>query len=325
MTRLESRPIADTRVYAQDTKPSDRRDGILWVDTSDPSRPVAVFSEDSGQFEPVKTDVPLFVTQEAVSFTEADVTTAGDSISLQSGTWQLSRNWYSCGTMSSSAYSSDGDEVGLQFTPKRDFSGGVQVELGSYRLSEGSYTARLYEGDTTGTVLWSNQATYGPGDQITMPEPLTGGTSYTVTIESHHSGDFGRDSVSLPVETNDYTIDRHWDKDTWRTSQQRGIKRLTPLAGTQGSVRVMFDSIPDDLTTWDIATWQQYQNDGTVTVDVETDDGTGWTTLNADVLPPVDISDVPVDHDVRVNISVSRPSEADASPQIPYVARRGER
>lgn len=39
-------------VYAQDTAPSDTRDGVLWVDTSEASRPVYVYSSDTGQWEP---------------------------------------------------------------------------------------------------------------------------------------------------------------------------------------------------------------------------------------------------------------------------------
>lgn len=52
MAGMSSSAMAETRVYAQDTEPSDRRDGILWVDTSETSRPVYVFSTATDQFEP---------------------------------------------------------------------------------------------------------------------------------------------------------------------------------------------------------------------------------------------------------------------------------
>lgn len=52
MTRMESRPVQITQVYAQDTAPTDERDGVLWVDTSEPSRPVYAYSSDTADWEP---------------------------------------------------------------------------------------------------------------------------------------------------------------------------------------------------------------------------------------------------------------------------------
>lgn len=50
---MNSSPIADRVVYAQDTQPDDTRDGILWVDTSSGSRETKVYSSDTETWEPV--------------------------------------------------------------------------------------------------------------------------------------------------------------------------------------------------------------------------------------------------------------------------------
>lgn len=56
MTNLGgSRSLADTRVYAQDTEPTDNRDGVMWVDTSGSDRPTYVYSTDTEAWEPVAT------------------------------------------------------------------------------------------------------------------------------------------------------------------------------------------------------------------------------------------------------------------------------
>lgn len=52
MTRMNSRPVSQTVVFAQDTQPSAARDGLLWVDTSESSRPVYVYSSTTSSWEP---------------------------------------------------------------------------------------------------------------------------------------------------------------------------------------------------------------------------------------------------------------------------------
>lgn len=53
MTLGGSRSITDQRVYAQDTQPTDERDGVLWVDTSQSARPMSVYSASTAAWEPV--------------------------------------------------------------------------------------------------------------------------------------------------------------------------------------------------------------------------------------------------------------------------------
>lgn len=48
---LSSQTLADTRVYAQDTQPTDERDGIIWVDTSVSPRDTFVYSSASNSWE----------------------------------------------------------------------------------------------------------------------------------------------------------------------------------------------------------------------------------------------------------------------------------
>lgn len=48
---LNSQTLADTRIYAQDTQPTDERDGIIWVDTSVSPRDTYVYSNSSNSWE----------------------------------------------------------------------------------------------------------------------------------------------------------------------------------------------------------------------------------------------------------------------------------
>lgn len=50
---MTSTSIQDQRVYAQDTQPSDTRDGIIWIDTSVSPRKQYVYSTDSSSWESV--------------------------------------------------------------------------------------------------------------------------------------------------------------------------------------------------------------------------------------------------------------------------------
>lgn len=50
---LQSTTIYDRRVYAQDTEPSDKRDGNLWVDTSASPPDTKTYDADTGVWEPV--------------------------------------------------------------------------------------------------------------------------------------------------------------------------------------------------------------------------------------------------------------------------------
>jgi len=59
MTRMNSRPIQSSVVFAQDTEPTSTVDGILWVNTSDPSRPTSVYSSDTENWEPVGAGIPI--------------------------------------------------------------------------------------------------------------------------------------------------------------------------------------------------------------------------------------------------------------------------
>lgn len=53
MGRMNTRPVVQTQVYAQDTEPSDTRDGVLWVDTSVSPRVTKVYSADTASWEEV--------------------------------------------------------------------------------------------------------------------------------------------------------------------------------------------------------------------------------------------------------------------------------
>lgn len=326
---LESTPISDRRIYAQDTQPADTRDGVLWVDTTTQERQLSVYSEATGQWEPVKTDVPVMVTQEAVSFGESNVTVSHDGTQISGGAVELLTDSSTYPDESANDTGTDYSYfVGVIINPNEPVH---KVECTTFESMDTRVDeARLRRHDD-GTLLDTAALSGGGQETFTLTADLEPGTDYRVHVgNSSGSHDYRRDTGPSYPYTSAYGDVTHgsvsYNAPNISTNNKWNIASVTfhhkSLSGTS---TVQFDSIPADLSAWDIATWQEAANDGAITTDIETNDGSGWTVYQTDAIPPYDISDLTADTDVRVTATLSRNAMADASPQLPYVARRGER
>ena len=92
-----------------------------------------------------------------------------------------------------------------------------------------------------------------------------------------------------------------------------------PQSTTNGDVLVQWDEgTPDDIDSWDLATYQRTLDGETVTVDIE--DSTG-TVLKSDVSKDTDISDIAASTDVQLRANISRNNTSN-NPTLDYAARR---
>lgn len=319
MSGMSSRPVQQTVIYPQPTQPTDERDGVLWVDTSTESRQLSVYSEATSQWEPVKTDVPFLVTQEAVSYTETGVSVAHNGTEVRNGTVVLQ----SSGTGNIVSRNADDDtfgtsgKVGLKINPNTGL-GGVTVSKSS--MVSGITHAYLMTGDASAVL---DTATFDGGSTAALKAPMEAGTQYIVAADADGSS---------------YTT--AWDKSfnsPWAgTDLDITGGYSPPLAGEPGNLNdleghtfdgpgdatVSWDSLPEDLAAWDIATWQVDLGDGSMTTAVEYNDGSGWSTLQADAVAPYDVSGLDPETDVRL---VHDLDTTGMSPRVSYDARRGER
>lgn len=319
---LESTPIQAKVVLPQDTKPDIQEDGVIWVDTSQESRPIAVYSTDTGQWEPVKTDVPVLVTQEAVSYAETEVTVKNNDAQITGGTLQLADST-TTGTEVSrdpdNSTASTGKRNGLVVNPNEDLDG--------LRLTVSGSTSGVTTGyieDTGGNVLAQAEISDGYADVLT---PLTAGTDYYVTMDAGGSTYTSAwdGSPSFPYTGPEVDIVDGVDGGS-TIDRAYNVLSVQPVTQpTEGYALVEWDSIPDDLTAWDIATWQRDRNGGTVRTDIHTNDGSGWSVLVKDVVAPYDISSIDPGTDVRLAHRMWRDTGGDPSPVFSYSARRGER
>lgn len=319
MADMASRPVQQKIVYAQTTQPTDERDGVMWIDTSVETRPLHVYSETSSQWEKVSAEVPILVTQEAVSFGESGTVLNQDGTHLTNGALEIPdtapRSEGSLGDINN-----DSAETGLIVTPKAS----VDSLTATPSSNNAGITRHRLIRDSDGTVLETINAGV---ESVTFSTSLSAGATYRVIADAEGATyDHARQQVdNAPFSYPAITVEEGYYNNGgaslyWYTYES--VEMPDILSGT---ATVGFGSIPTDLSAWDIQTWQQYENQGSVTADVEVDDGSGWSTHATDVLPPVDISGVDSSHDVRASLTLSRSAESDTSPQIPYVARRGER
>lgn len=327
---LESTAIFDRRVYAQDTAPDDERDGVIWVDTSVANRTMYTYSADSAAWEQVSSDVPVLVTQEAVSFDESGVT-QGTHSALKAKNGSVGFDSAVDATTSRTADNNTANytdtEKGVEFNPNQALNR-LYFTVSANTGTE-DWRSQLYDAESGDLLVEQQHTAVGAGDTLSVDHPMSEGHTYAICLADPADGtssSFGYYDETFPISGTALDI---VDGSSGGSSSNYRAFCVNDLRGvydaTRGQRSIGFSSIPTDLSAWDIATWQYDAQDGTIEeMRVETNDGTGWATHTSG-LPPVDISGVPTDSDVRVWFDLSRPSTTETGPEIPYVARRGER
>lgn len=321
---MGSRAVADRLMYAQDTQPADTRDGVVWVDTSDPNNPMFTYSVDEGGWVPATPEIGFFVTQEAISFTETGVVTTHDKTGISNG--EVTMDDTKDGTFVTENVTdvtgSDSWSKGLIIQPNVDLDG---IRCVANSANSGASRVDLHNHDTGDLVgRKTADSPYGGGTHKFV-EPLTAGVNYRLTYAGGGSSwTYTKGDIIgwTPDTSADIDVIEGHDStgDPWVWDKITALHAVTSAQCTLG-----FDTIPDELSAWDMAQWQFDVLDGSLTFDVETNDGSGWVTYSSNVRPPYDISDVGPTLDVRLVANYSKPGVNAASPVITYNARRGER
>lgn len=325
MTGLErGQPLTDTRVYAQDAKPTDTRDGVLWVDTADPARTVYVYSVDSAQFERVSPETSISRTDSAVSFTESDVTLGHSGTKVANGYLQL-LDQYLGSTASRPADNStftNSGERGIYFKPNKAHQG-VRFTLSGN--NDGSMTT-LYVRTKAGTLLDSVTVNGTPGEVIEFTNlNLTVGNEYSV------SGDAGGASftagntsnAAYPYTSGYVDITAYYNTGNYSATSSNAfiisdVEVFEQEPQTSGTTTIEFPS-PPDINAWDVATFIKHVHGGTAEVDVI--DGAGNVKIS-NISRGHDISALNPGTNVGFQVRLTRPTTADASPHLHSVYRR---
>lgn len=319
---MESSALFDQRVYAQDTEPPDERNGNIWVNTSTDNNQVLVYSTNTGNWEPVSEGTPIFVTQEALTFQETDLDLSNTKTGVDNGSVTLVKE--SPTTRPSDNNSTEGtdDDDGIVINPNRELYG----ITGELTPGTTEVVVELRNTSNNSVIASSNG---NRNFSIEPPNPLQPDTEYTLAALIGGTDSLGEKdtNVSYPYTGGALDIVAGWDGfvDDKSSSTISAINNVGPIyPPDNGSATIGFSPIPKDLVVWDRFSWQYDEKEGSLSVDIETNDGTGWNTYSTNVIPPVSISEVPTNNNVRIVVTYNKTKDENP-PVISYAVRRGER
>ena len=323
MTRLESRAIADTRVYAQDTRPSDTRDGIIWIDTSQTPRQTKVYDQSTGGWENIAPD-EILVTDYAESFAESNLTVSHFNTRVNNEQIELEPA-SSTGTLqpNDSTHSNGYDhKKGAWFRPKTDGWEGVRIN--SVMGTDSEWTT-LYLLDAAGNVLAEKSVSpYNTPHEITAKTPLEAGVDYAVAVDAGTSNWWSnfRDvsgNETYPYENTDFTIFAGYSNGGQSSDWLWELMDLELYNGPyNGEATVQWDY--PDVFGWDKLTYQALRENETVDVYVEEYDGSSWVEA-AGPMSRGDEIPTTADRNMRFRVEFFRESTANA-PILESIARR---
>lgn len=317
MTQIESTAISDRRVYAQSSKPSDNRDGILWVDTSTSKRTTYVYSQGTNAWERVSQDEPVRVVDETGDFDPGVTTLTVGNIEVNNGSAGL----LNAETVSRAADDKTGSGAngGLIINPNYNIDK-IDVEVSA---NTSSFSDLVVEQHSDGTEIARKSGPWTGGDTTTIDcgQLLQTGTEYRVLGRNGGSsfdlGNAGGASVSISGTRLDI-VNGYAAGST--NSDPYVIGSVGTPSKTTGSIRAEWPQ-PSDNESWDLATWQRTLNNESVTIDVENGSGTKEFT---DITQNFDISTIGTSKNVYLRANIDRGSTSN-NPTIDYLARRFER
>lgn len=299
MTFAGTNALADSRVYAQDSAPTDTRPGIIWVDTSQSPPRTKVYSTDSDTWESVS-ERPVTFTDSGESFTESDVTTNTTNAFLGDGsfypTGSVEQTRHTWGT----ADTSSGGAGGVRFTPNQTLAG-ITVHIQAFS-DDDSRVDKVELRDSGGSVLAS---TTGANHQTwnTIEYPLEAGTEY----QAYCPGT-GAEISGTPAASGDYLSVNGWIS-SYDDRSVDGIAGRTLSTNTH-SVAVEWPN-PPEVYAWDAATFTGH---GPTKPDVfidENQNGT-WTEIAGPISRGSDIPAV-ADNNVRLRAVFTEPGFFDSA------------
>lgn len=173
-----------------------------------------------------------------------------------------------------------------------------------------------------GNIKWLNS---GGGTESTL-RSWSINTTYSVSI----NWDFSNSEAQIDINGSNegtYGIDSSrssWDNieiGNYAGSSNESTTLYMDNIGspTSGNALVSFDSgVPNDIKSYDLATFQRTLDGETVTIDVEDSNG---NVLKSDISKNTDISDITTSTDVQLRANLSR-NDTSNNPTVDYLARR---
>lgn len=244
-------------------------------------------------------EVPVAAKDSAQTFKESGVTVS------KTGTWIVDQGLGlgTPGTIATrtadSMSAGTSDNRGLIINPNTTLSG-LKYTISSMT----SGVDRVEVRDTSGNTLAADDDVDG-----TIAVELSSGTDYRLVPAGGGYTNGWYDAQSYPVSTSDIDIIQGWNGSS-RNNYAYTFSDVTAVRSeTSGTATVKWDH-PPDVYAWDTGLFRMTPDGETdpITVDVQANDGTGWTTVKQDVSAPVSLLDIDPDANVRYKITISRSS-----------------
>jgi hypothetical protein len=179
---------------------------------------------------------------------------------------------------------------------------GTIIRVTVYRESDGATIGEWTGSQSSGTVTV-------PFDTYAVP-----GERYRVEIEQDGSGLGLLQNTSYPYTSTHVDIKDPGGGYFWV------FNSVTPdYQAATGSVYVEWPN-PDDVFRWDAATFTRTEDGGDVTVNIEENDGTGWTEITPNIARGDSIDAAP-DSEVRFRVDMDR-TETTNAPTLDSIYRR---
>jgi len=266
---------------------------------------------------------PVRVTEEASTFTESGVTVTNNKTEASNNSLQLAD--VVLGTTADRTDDNDSTSAtrrrGIQINPNTNIEG---IQLTLSQNTSGATTAYLVN-DSNGIDLQQISISgKSPGDTVEFRETLSSGTAYRAVADdggnNYTAGFFDTGSLTT-FFSSDIDITAGMDGGN-EVAIYANFTDVTPITATDlssGDAVVEFNSaVPEDITSYDLATFQRTLDGENVTIDVEDSNG---NILASDIDRDTDISNISTSKEVRFRVNISS-SNTSNNPTCDYLARR---
>jgi len=256
---------------------------------------------------------PIAQKDAAETFAESDVTVITTGTTVANKSLEILSPVPVYDTTMGITFSSLTGTYGIVFDALKDTLG---VEYRYASGNSGSITPRI-EFESDGTTV-ATGSSVSPGESGTIEADLTAGVSYRLV------GDFDsqdRASGGSPPQTDgtgSLTATGAYNDGSLGDSSFYVFDQFEAITAT-GTVTVEWPA-PTDIFRWDAATFTRTPDGGTVTVNIEENDGTGWTEIATDISRGDSIDAAP-DSAVRFRVDISR-TDTSNNPTLDSIYRR---
>lgn len=248
--------------YYQNTEPADKEQGKTW------------FNPDTGQLyvangTEYQSIPPVQILEEVVDFTETDVYVSNENTIVENGGIRLYTSF--TGTtatrLADNSTLSTSIKKGIRILPNKNLEG-VKVTISNNTSLTVTGELYLYQG--TKLLKKINAVSGQNGSTYEIFYPLQSGVQYDILAGSSSTYTAGASGVAtFPYNSADVSIVNGLSDVNVTSSSCYNILSVqasSPL--TSGNAIIHWKQQPNNIKAWDLATYQNTLNGGTVTVDI---------------------------------------------------------